>query len=99
MEVIASIKDQPERRKVNGLMLGNSNGGARRGYSCFLKSHIDTLPCCDSCVEKLMKNKQLSECNKCLQWDTNRIPGWFKLTSKRLKECVESIHTNVEERL
>ena len=79
-DIIVSVKDQPERRKVNGLMLGNSNMGARWGYSCFIKPFIDQLPCCDSCFEKLVKNKQLTACNKCYQWDTTMIPGSFKLT-------------------
>ena len=91
-----SVKDQPERRKVNGLMLGNSNTGARWGHSTTIKKFVPQLPCCDSCLELLKKNEEISKCNTCFQWDTTLIPGSFILTSKNLKECVEMIHTKVD---
>ena len=95
-DVIVSVKDQPERRKVNGLMLGNSNIGARWGHSTSIKPFVQKLSCCDSCLKLLKKKKELSKCNTCYQWDTTLIPGSFISTSTKLKECVELIHTNVD---
>ena len=95
-DVFVSVKDQPERRKVNGLMLGNSNTGARWGHSTSIKKFVQELPCCDSCLELLKKKEEISKCNTCYQWDTTLIPGSFILTSKNLKQCVENVHTKVD---
>ena len=57
-DVFVSVKDQPERRKVNSLMLGNSNTGARWGHSTSIKKFVQKLPCCDSCLELLKKKEK-----------------------------------------
>ena len=72
-EIIAFLDDQPERRSINKLMLGNSIFGARYLYAVNVKSIARILPLCDTCLHKAkMDIKYISNkksCKHCLQWN------------------------------
>ena len=55
-EVTACLADQPERRSMNYLMLGNSTYHARFRYACDVLSIVNNLPSCDTCLRNMRKN-------------------------------------------
>ena len=57
-ETIASLGDQPERRSVNNLMLGNSTSLSRYRYSANVKKISQYLPPCDQWLESTRCNKK-----------------------------------------
>ena len=70
-EIIAFLGDQPERRSMNYLMLGNSRFGARYSYSVDLESIAKHLPMCKSCLNNSKRDRYYimkeTKCNNCLQ--------------------------------
>ena len=72
-EVIAFLGDQPERRGINYIMLGNSIFGARYTYSANISAISEYLPMCSSCTERCQSDKNhfvnSKKCGKCLQWN------------------------------
>ena len=65
--------DQPERRSMNYMMLGNSTFSARFRYSCDIVLIINVLPSCDACFNNMRKNVAFEHinqsCDKGLNWD------------------------------
>ena len=51
-EIVAYLADQPERRSLNYLMLGNSRFGARFSYSADIELIAEHLPMCKLCLIK-----------------------------------------------
>ena len=72
-EITACLADQPERRSMNYMMLGNSTYSARFRYSCDIVSIINVLPSCDACLNNMRQNvvyeHMNQSCDKCLNWD------------------------------
>ena len=72
-EVIAYLADQPERRSLNYLMLGNSRFGGRFGYSADIELLASRLCMCKSCLKKCKNDKNFIssgvKCDNCLQWN------------------------------
>ena len=69
-EVIAFLGDQPERRAINYIMLGNSLFGARYMYSANILAISKYLPMCTSCVKRCKRDKKhfvtVKKCEQCL---------------------------------
>ena len=53
-EIIASLGDQPERRSINYLMLGNSTFFSRYRYAANVGSIWNHLPSCGYCHSKMI---------------------------------------------
>ena len=72
-EIIAAIADQPERRSMNNLMLGNSMFVPRFRYAANVKEIAKILPACNQCVMKLKSNEENDikdgKCDNCVNWD------------------------------
>ena len=72
-EVIAFLGDQPERRSINKIMLGNSTFGARYLYTANITALARNLPMCSNCLLNAKMDtlyiKKKSVCKNCLQWD------------------------------
>ena len=76
-ELIMSLGDQPERRNMNYIMLGNSSFASRFRHSCNISEIQEFMPPCNSCYFTLKYQPEhqdfISNCNSCLCWDvTNK---------------------------
>ena len=70
-----SLKDQPERRSSNCILLGSSNYTARWGYSGDLYQSYKQIPSCTQC-QVLLRSSISSvdtKCENCFNWDTQNI--------------------------
>ena len=82
VELLVSLMDQPERRSATFLARGNSNLGARWGYSVSLNDVQHTLVPCTVCTAKQITGDvewDKRACPSCTQWklETNSIKlGW-----------------------
>ena len=72
-EVIAFLGDQPERRAINYIMLGNSMFGARYMYSANISAISKYLPMCTSCFLFIEKNTLFFPFFKCSNSLTNSL--------------------------
>jgi hypothetical protein len=82
---LAILNDQPERRKNNGLMMGNSGPSCRWGYFVANMNDITHLiPACSACqiTNMLPSWSYLSEhtCLECFNWDSTNSGQARKLT-------------------
>ena len=72
-EIIAFLGDQPERRGINQLMLGNIKFHSRYSYAADIKAIAKYLPMCMSCLQRTRRNPNFlnnnKNCNVCLQWN------------------------------
>ena len=72
-EIVAYLADQPERRSLNYIMLGNSKFGARFGYSADVELISEHLPMCEFCLKKCKHDPNFLirgvKCANCLQWN------------------------------
>ena len=72
-EIIASLADQPERRSMNKIMLGNSLFLSRFRYSGNLKKIGKFLPPCVDCLKSMRNHEQFDRyvinCQKCVNWN------------------------------
>ena len=87
VELVVSLMDKPEWRSATSLSRGNSNLGARWGYSISSKDVQGTLVPCKDCEKALMaedRNWNKSPCKACKQW--NIEPGSSRLSWKRPDE-------------
>ena len=71
--IIASLRDQPERRAINKMMLGNSSFVPRFRYSANVKRIAQYLPPCIECLQSMRNNKDLDNsvinCQTCVNWN------------------------------
>ena len=74
-DILVSLKDQPERRSSNCILLGSSNYTARWGYSGDLYQAFKLIPSCLKCQIMLRNNITQVEikCEDCLNWETQNI--------------------------
>ena len=74
-DILVSLKDQPERRSSNCILLGSSNYTARWGYSGDLYQAYKLIPSCLKCQVMLRNNITQNEikCLDCLNWETQNI--------------------------
>lgn len=75
-ETFANLQDQPERRSVNKLMLGNSTFFARWGVSANHQELATVMGACNNCLVKMLAKFSSSDfseeprgCENCLNWD------------------------------
>ena len=75
LTVLASLFDQPERRKRNGMMLGNGKYFGRWGHLVQCKSFDKTIASCQDCYRRLELNtfSPTDTCPNCVNWDTSLI--------------------------
>jgi hypothetical protein len=73
LEVLASLQDQPERRKSSCIMLGGSKYSSRWGYSMDLNHVSKYVPACISCFHNLMHNITADTCERCVNWNTDDV--------------------------
>ena len=75
-EIIASLGDQPERRSMNYMMLGNSIFCSRFRFSANLKEIYQHMPSCNRCFTCLKKDVKFdnvnTSCEKCVNWELMR---------------------------
>ena len=65
--------DQPERRKMCGLVAIQGNVGGGFGVLGNYKAIKKYLPSCDRCLKSLLDDKKIiMNCPKCLNWDVYR---------------------------
>ena len=71
---MASLGDQPERRRIHYLILGNSDFRFRCLYTADVKSIAKNLSMCNGYLEKSKYDvsylKNVYVCNDYLEWDT-----------------------------
>jgi hypothetical protein len=76
-EIIASLRDQPERRELNYLTGGNSKFGARYLWSANIAAMRKYIPPCENCFQMLKNSPSLLKtehsCDKYLMWDTSKL--------------------------
>ena len=79
-ELFASLQDQPERRGLNHMMLGNGQFTSRFRHSADLLSVSHLIPACNKCLVEhllvpgsnaLVKNS----CRNCIAWDMDYDTG------------------------
>jgi len=71
LDLVVSINDQPERRKKNCILLGNSDLTARWRHICDVSFIKDKLPYCEECWGKVARNETTTNnCIHCFQWIT-----------------------------
>lgn len=77
IELLASLQDQPERRKTNYIMLGRSTYTAQWGVLLDFAAVASGIPGCKRCSKNLlMQHSQSSfECDVCVNWNTNSDNG------------------------
>jgi len=104
--ILVITMDQPERRKRNFILMGNSKPSNRWGY--IVTEYNDTveskrLPCCEVCLEALKKdtwdynsNCVTNPCLSCYRWDIALNPHTKKLTHEYLKESVDEVNKELE---
>lgn len=87
------IQDQPERRKRNYIMMGNSRPSIRWGY---IASNLEEmkLPACQRCIDSLRNNdwyylQDRSFCQSCYNWDSSKSLGTIRLNHTYLIAKVE----------
>ena len=72
-KIIASLGDQPERRSMNYIMLGNSTHSSRYGYTANVGVISRYLPPCDNCFAGMKKDmyylQQDMNCIHCVNWN------------------------------
>ena len=72
-EVIVFLADQPERRSLNYLMLGNSKFGSRFSYCADIESISEIFPMCTDCLKRCQMDTDFLrkgfKCINCLQWN------------------------------
>ena len=70
--MIAFLADQPERRSLNYLMLGNSKFGVRFSHCADIESINEHLPMCKQCLINCQMDRDFItkglQCEHCLQW-------------------------------
>jgi hypothetical protein len=97
--ILLTTQDQPERRKRNFLLLGNSKPSSRWGYVIPNIEEINAkLPSCTSCIENMKNNiwhYETSVCSDCFNWDSSLSNKKQKLSHKYLLDTVDDIHTQL----
>jgi hypothetical protein len=74
-DILVSLKDQPERRSSNNILLGSSTYTTRWGYSGDLFQTYNMIPSCPTCQIHLRDNIIPIDkpCTECYNWDTQNI--------------------------
>lgn len=84
LELIASLQDQPERRKSNYIMLGGGKFTSRWGYSLDIAAVASNVPACAQCCRMNLNGgsftQQCSPCVQCVNWDTYSSHELLKVT-------------------
>lgn len=75
-ELISVMQDQPERRRANRLMLGNSTYHARFGTRMDYSQVVDSMRACSQCEHQMVQslgNNQWTppSCSECTNWAVN----------------------------
>ena len=95
-EVLFSLQDQPERRKVNCLLGGNSNNHARFGYNLNFKPLVSSMPSCSRCQGLLQKNLPGPDsCQDCYSWYPENRLTHCSLDLNKLKRTVDTVHNKI----
>ena len=72
-EVITSLGDQPERRSMNYMMLGNSTHSSRYGYAANIGAIAMYLPPCEKCFTGMKEKRNFikddTKCKNCVNWN------------------------------
>lgn len=82
LELLASLQDQPERRKANYIMLGRSSYTAQWGLALDFTAVASGIPCCKHCMEKIIRDytSNDAQCTQCAKWDTQVNSGLLDFT-------------------
>jgi len=82
LELLASLQDQPERRKANYIMLGRSSYTAQWGLALDFAAVASGIPCCKHCMEKIIRDyaSNDAQCTQCAKWDTQVNSGLLDFT-------------------
>ena len=95
-EVLFSLQDQPERRKVNCLLAGNSNNHARFGFNLNYKSLAPSMPSCPRCKDLLKRNAAgVESCSQCYSWYPEHRLSQCSLSLDGLKDTVDTVHNKI----
>ena len=73
VELLASLQDQPERRKANYIMLGRSTYTAQWGLLLDFAAVAANIPGCKRCSNSLLLHHSQSsfQCDNCVNWNTD----------------------------
>jgi len=104
LSILVITMDQPERRKRNYVLLGNSKPSNRWGY--IVTDYLETsklLPCCEQCFEALKYDTWsyivdciATPCKSCYRWDCSLNPKTQKLSHKYLKQSLNDLNAAME---
>ena len=78
VEILAALQDQPERRSLNHISMGNGRYTARMGWVADWVPLADGLPSCKACFETRAAGLELAAmggCNDCADWNYDSING------------------------
>lgn len=77
VELLASLQDQPERRKANYIMLGRSTYTAQWGLLLDFAAVASRIPGCKRCSNNLLfqYSQSSSQCDECVNWNTSSDSG------------------------
>ena len=103
ISILLVSMDQPERRKRNYLLLGNSKPSSRWGYLIPDISEIGhKIPSCPQCFQA-MKNdswdyiiESIVRCEICFKWDSSLSSKKQKITHQYLNDAVAELNQIVE---
>jgi hypothetical protein len=69
VDLLCSIKDQPERRSSMCMRMGNSRHTPRWGYCFDYRQKASTIVSCDHCFQSIkLYGSHISNCDKCVSW-------------------------------
>jgi hypothetical protein len=103
--ILVITMDQPERRKRNYVLMGNSKPSNRWGY---LVNDFDCtsrlLPCCERCFNRLKEDTWdyvtdcvTMPCESCYRWDCSLNAKTQKLSNQYLLESLNELNTKMKE--
>ena len=74
-DVLASLQDQPARRKSNSILMGNSQYTPRWGHIVDCSAATKPIPSCLTCKNRLLNTQDVGSptCEQCYNWNTSSV--------------------------
>ena len=95
-EIMISSQDQPERRKANCLLAGNSLSHPRFGHRIKFKEIMGLLPSCKDCRHCLENRLPIPSCRECYHWTPEEAMKDTRISYPSLKKTVKEVHHGLQ---